>query len=105
VDPIAERKKKRFGTEIQQRVQAKCWVPFSKRDNAALEKAYQTNNSIVPVNEDYLFEVDISKREIRPVYWEGPIFEVRRAIWFTQMDGSWVPCEEKMSKQIEEGYL
>ncbi|KAG1137398.1 hypothetical protein G6F37_011285 [Rhizopus arrhizus] len=105
VDPIAERKKKRFGIEIQQRVQAKCWVPFSKRDNAALEKAYQTNNSIVPVNEDYLFEVDISKREIRPVYWEGPIFEVRRAIWFTQMDGSWVPCEEKMSKQIEEGYL
>ncbi|KAG1466118.1 hypothetical protein G6F56_004752 [Rhizopus delemar] len=104
IDPIAVRKKKRFGIDIPP-TSPKCWVPFSKRDNTALEKAFQTNSQSVPVNEDYLFEVNISKREISPVYWEGPIFEVRRAIWFVQVDGTWVPCEEKMSKQIENGYL
>lgn len=80
-------------------------MPFSKRDNAALEKACNSDIQTVPVNEDHLFEVNIKKREINPVYWEGPIFEVRRATWFAQIDGAWIPCEEKMAKQIEEGYL
>ncbi|KAI9281140.1 hypothetical protein BY458DRAFT_430110, partial [Sporodiniella umbellata] len=104
IDPIAVRKKKRFGTDTPV-TSPKCWVPFSKRDNNALEKAFQSNGQTALVNEDYLFEVNIPKREISPVYWEGPIFEVRRAIWFVQVDGAWVPCEEKMSKQIEDGYL
>ncbi|KAI9470102.1 MAG: DDHD domain-containing protein [Benjaminiella poitrasii] len=59
---------------------------------------------IVPVNEDYLFEVDVGKRQISPVYWEGPVFEVRRATWFMQMDGVWLPCEEALGNQIEQGY-
>jgi hypothetical protein len=60
----------------------------------------------VSVNEDHLFQVNVTKREITPVYWEGPIYEVRRATWFMQGDSAskWIPCEEKMSKQIEEGY-
>jgi len=32
----------------------------------------------VPVHEDFLFEVDIEKRELSPVYWLGPTYEVRR---------------------------
>lgn len=57
------------------------------------------------MNEDYLFEVDIEKRTIGPIYWEGPIFEIRRATWFIQGDGSkWVPCEENLSEQLEIGY-
>lgn len=32
----------------------------------------------VPVHEDYLFDVDIGNRELAPVYWLGPIYEVRR---------------------------
>jgi hypothetical protein len=39
---------------------------------------------MVPVNEDYLFEVDIKKRELAPVYWEGPVYDVRRGTWFYQ---------------------
>ncbi|CEG68513.1 hypothetical protein RMATCC62417_04761 [Rhizopus microsporus] len=105
VDPIALRKAKRLGVAEQTKSLPKNWVPFSKRDNAALEKACNSDIQTVPVNEDHLFEVNIKKREINPVYWEGPIFEVRRATWFAQIDGAWIPCEEKMAKQIEEGYL
>lgn len=32
----------------------------------------------VPVHEDFLFEVDIEKRELNPVYWLGPTYEIRR---------------------------
>ncbi|KAG6012627.1 hypothetical protein E4U43_007711 [Claviceps pusilla] len=31
----------------------------------------------VAVNEDYLFDVDIEERELAPIYWLGPIYEVR----------------------------
>ena len=38
----------------------------------------------VPVNEDFLFDVDIERRELAPVYWLGPVYEVRRGTWFFQ---------------------
>ena len=38
----------------------------------------------VPVNEDYLFDVDIRSRELSPVYWLGPSYDVRRGTWFYQ---------------------
>ncbi|GJJ75781.1 hypothetical protein EMPS_08139 [Entomortierella parvispora] len=60
--------------------------------------------STVLVNEDYLFEVCIHKMEIRPVYWVGPTYEVRRSVWFLQLDGKFVPCEANLSQQIEYGY-
>ncbi|KAG0072489.1 hypothetical protein BGZ90_011896 [Linnemannia elongata] len=56
------------------------------------------------VNEDYLFEVNIHKMEIKPVYWVGPTYEVRRSVWFLQLDGKFVPCEINLSQQIEYGY-
>ncbi|KAJ3538750.1 hypothetical protein NM208_g5770 [Fusarium decemcellulare] len=31
----------------------------------------------VPVNEDFLFDVDIETRELGPVYWLGPVYEGR----------------------------
>ena len=55
----------------------------------------------VPVNEDFLFDVDIDNRELAPAYWLGPIYEVRRATWF-YTDG---PCDENLATQLEEGYL
>ena len=59
----------------------------------------------VPVQEDYLFDVDIEKRELGPVYWMGPIFDVKRGTWF-QIDGSTnKPCDENLATQVEEGYL
>lgn len=59
----------------------------------------------LPVNEDYLFDVDIGRRELAPAYWTGPIYEVRRGTWFL-MDGSTLkPCDETLSTQLEEGYV
>ncbi|KAI8638100.1 hypothetical protein BD408DRAFT_453809 [Parasitella parasitica] len=116
VDPIAIRKAKRNKTftslknssispdSTSSNNNPKNWVPFSKRDNTELEIAFENGTKVVSVNEDHLFQVDIHKREISPVYWEGPIFEVRRATWFMQADSKWLPCEENMAKQVEEGY-
>ncbi|RUP23231.1 LOW QUALITY PROTEIN: hypothetical protein BC936DRAFT_139035, partial [Jimgerdemannia flammicorona] len=87
--------------------QSANWVAFSKRDSNALEKAYLSDepNPKVAVNEDYLFEVDVTQRTITPVFWDGPVYEVRRATWFMQGDSSkWIPCEENLSEQIELGY-
>lgn len=59
----------------------------------------------VPVNEDFLFDVDIERRELAPTYWLGPIYEVRRGSWFYQDGSSLRPCEENLASQLEEGYL
>lgn len=59
----------------------------------------------VAVNEDYLFDVDIEERELAPVYWLGPIYEVRRGTWFFQEGSGLRPCEENLAAQLEEGYL
>ncbi|KAI7847447.1 DDHD domain-containing protein [Circinella umbellata] len=96
-----------FNISSPKKVPPKEWLPFSKRDSNALEKAYQNNDvrAKVLVNEDHLFEVDVTARTISPVYWEGPTYEVRRATWFIQGDGSkWIPCEESLAEQTEIGY-
>ncbi|KAJ4318104.1 hypothetical protein N0V84_007003 [Fusarium piperis] len=59
----------------------------------------------VPVNEDFLFDVDIETRELAPVYWLGPVYEVRRGTWFYQDSSTLRPCEENLAAQLEEGYL
>ncbi|KAG9293859.1 hypothetical protein G9A89_019197 [Geosiphon pyriformis] len=95
-------------TKVSTIKQPSVWVPFSRRDSAALEQVYLSNRPglTVPVNEDYLFEVDIDDREIYPVYWPGPAYEVRRGTWFYQGDGThFLPCDENMAQQIETGYM
>lgn len=59
----------------------------------------------VHVNEDFLFDVDIEKRELAPVYWLGPVYDVRRGSWFYQEGSTLRPCEENLAAQLEEGYL
>lgn len=59
----------------------------------------------VPVNEDFLFDVDIEQRELAPVYWLGAVYEVRRGSWFYQEGTTLRPCEENLAAQLEEGYL
>lgn len=59
----------------------------------------------VPVNEDFLFDVDIEKRELAPAYWLGPIYDVRRGSWFYQEGSNLRPCDENLANQLEEGYL
>jgi hypothetical protein len=59
----------------------------------------------VPVHEDFLFDVDVERRELSPVYWLGPIYEVRRGSWFYQEGSTLRPCDENLATQLEEGYL
>ena len=57
------------------------------------------------MNEDFLFDVDVDKRELAPAYWLGPIYDVRRGSWFYQEGSSQRPCDENLATQLEEGYL
>ncbi|KAK8124585.1 DDHD domain-containing protein [Apiospora kogelbergensis] len=68
-------------------------------------QADQRQGIRVPVNEDFLFDVDIEMRELAPVYWLGPVYEVRRGSWFYQEGSTFRPCEENLAAQLEEGYL
>lgn len=102
----------------------KKFVPFTMKDSQAIERAFQDlcNAELereqghspqpvedepvkVPVNEDYLFDVNINKRELGPAYWIGPVYEVRRGTWFFQEGSTIKPCEENLAAQLEEGYL
>ncbi|KAL4806959.1 DDHD domain-containing protein [Aspergillus unguis] len=101
------------------------FVPFTPKDSQSIEHSFQDlcnaeieheqshshktieNEPVkkVPVNEDYLFDVDIERRELAPAYWIGPIYEVRRGTWFFQEGSTIRPCEENLATQLEEGYL
>lgn len=118
-------KRKPFATESGADEPAKAaagpkkFVPFSATDSQAIEKAYQSldrgdklqsdtsdpTSTRVPVNEDFLFDVHIEKRELEPAYWLGPVYEVRRGSWF-HVEGSFLrACDENLANQLEEGYL
>ena len=98
----------------------KKFVPFSGSDSQAIEDAFQSlgkedhppassntkaQSTRIPVNEDYLFDVQIEKRELEPAYWLGPVYEVRRGSWFYQGSYDLIPCDENFANQLEEGYL
>lgn len=103
----------------------KKFIPFSPKDSQAIEATFQQLSEVedaqddglprkkppqdvptkVPVNEDYLFDVDVEQRELGPAYWIGPIYEVRRGTWFFQDGSGMRPCEENLATQLEEGYL
>jgi hypothetical protein len=80
-----------------------------QKANSSLDEAQTSESRLrtvkVPVNEDFLFDVDIERRELAPVYWLGPIYEVRRGTWFYQEGSSLRPCDENLATQLEEGYL
>jgi len=92
------------------------WMLFSTSDSQAIENAFQqlgrddefgdkNTATKVPVNEDYLYDVHIEKRELEPTYWIGPVYDVRRGSWFFQESMSLRPCDENLANQLEEGYL
>lgn len=87
------------------------FVAFSSQDSKAIENVWKdskNNEPIttkVPVNEDHLFEVDIEERELGPIFWRGPIYEVRRGTWHYADGGILKPCDENLATQVEDGYL
>lgn len=102
----------------------KKFIAFSPKDSQSIEATFQRLSEIedaqelgqnqkteqhvstkVPVNEDYLFDVDVEQRELSPAYWIGPVYQVRRGTWFFQDGSGLKPCEENLATQLEEGYL
>lgn len=102
----------------------KKFVAFSLKDSQSIETTFQKLSELedaqehqhaqqrqevppkkVPVNEDYLFDVDVEQRELSPAYWIGPVYEVRRGMWFFQDGSGLKPCEENLATQLEEGYI
>jgi hypothetical protein len=77
----------------------------SRDANSRRASAEAANVIKVPVNEDFLFDVDVERRELAPAYWLGPVYDCRRGTWFT-IDGSTLkPLDENLATQLEEGYL
>ena len=76
--------------------------PATRADNQTARNQPEVGRIRVPVNEDYLFDVDIDGRELLPAYWKGNSFDVIRGTWF-YVDGR--PCDENLANQLEEGYL
>ena len=86
------------------------WLPFSKRDNLKIENTWnaskdEENTPRVPVNEDHLFELNLDERELGPIYWRGPVYDVVRGTWFFADGSTLKPCEENLATQVEDGYL
>lgn len=79
----AERKKL-HGQESTQKEEPRQWQ--IKERNIRWERL-ELNGELkakVPVNEDFLFDVDVEGRELAPAYWIGAVYEVRRGTWFFQ---------------------
>ncbi|EDO19531.1 hypothetical protein Kpol_1018p63 [Vanderwaltozyma polyspora DSM 70294] len=89
------------------------YVQFSKHDSKRLEELYQrlhkdqkvvlgnAESFTISVNEDYLFEVDLRDMELKPIYWSGAGFEVRRGIWF---DTNGNPLSKDLTLELEQHY-
>ncbi|OTA70486.1 DDHD domain-containing protein [Hypoxylon sp. EC38] len=102
-----ERGKGSVNRQIRSSSQRRRAVSAEENPNTSIDKESDRPGGgvRVPVNEDFLFDVDIEERELAPVYWLGPIYEVRRGTWFYQEGSTLRPCEENLAAQLEEGYL
>ncbi|KAK6520910.1 hypothetical protein TWF506_001151 [Arthrobotrys conoides] len=74
-------------------------------DKETSAKVAEDEEVTVMVNEDYLFDVHIRARELASAYWEGPVYSVLRGTWFRDEGSSLRPLEEKLSDQVERGYI
>ncbi|CAB4256311.1 similar to Saccharomyces cerevisiae YOR022C Protein with similarity to bovine phospholipase A1 [Maudiozyma barnettii] len=66
---------------------------LSKQDSCALEKRYrvrlskmtsngENRSATIQVGEDNLYTINLDTFTIKPTYWHGPTYEVRRGLWF-----------------------
>ncbi|KAK5661631.1 hypothetical protein OQA88_9731 [Cercophora sp. LCS_1] len=95
----------RAGSKRPRVVSGEELISKSSSSSNSSDGSHSREGIKVPVNEDFLFDVDIEERELAPAYWGGPIYEVRRGSWFYQEGSVLRPCEENLAAQLEEGYL
>lgn len=82
------------------------FLSFSSIDSQKIESRWLELNSnpkvdhTVNVNEDGLFDCDLVKRDIKPTFWNGPNYEIRRGTWFSNNQ----PLPYYISIEIEKHY-
>lgn len=67
-------------------------------------KHHKHAKSSVSVLEDQLYEVDVAARTLSPIYWDGPVYEVRRGTWFIRDNSKNDPIPEHLAEEIEALY-
>ncbi|OVF09352.1 putative carboxylic ester hydrolase [Clavispora lusitaniae] len=87
--------------EYKPEAEPKAFVPFNETDSRRLEQAFQAEKPSVDVKEDQLFVVDLQKMQLAPIYWPGPVFEVRRGKWFTS---GGKPLSQEMTLKLDQAY-
>lgn len=82
------------------------FLPFSSIDSKKMECRWQELqktpkvDATVNVNEDGMFDCDLSSRVIMPAFWKGPSYEIRRGIWFYNNQ----PLPHHLTNEIERQY-
>ncbi|XP_058803770.1 SEC23-interacting protein-like isoform X2 [Phymastichus coffea] len=91
-------------------VEAKTlWIPFSMHDSLNLEDIHNSNE-ISPetkvATDGGRYDVEILRRQRSPVYWTGPVAEVRRCSWFYKgsTESRYIPYEESVAARLEEEF-
>lgn len=77
----------------QQRGDAPHARPEAK-PSKSLKAEDKPGNIRVPVNEDYLFDVDVEERELAPAYWLGPVRNVKPAVLIKLTRYRSMTCDE-----------
>lgn len=85
------------------------WLPFSMQDSLKLEEIHNSSD-IMPettvATDGGRYDVDILRRQRKPVYWTGACTEVRRCSWFYKgaTESRYVPYDESTAVKLEEEY-
>lgn len=81
------------------------WLPFSRLDSAALERASQGGEAVVRTDGGR-YDVHVRERLRLPVYWEGPPTAVRRCTWFYKPEthSGFVPYDEDVAALLEDHF-
>ncbi|GAB1610603.1 phospholipase DDHD2-like isoform X4 [Argonauta hians] len=84
------------------------WFPFSIADSIWLETAFQkgSSDSDVVATDGGRYDVTVSQRVRRAVYWKEEPTHVRRSTWFYKREGDnkYVPYTEAFAQKLEEEY-
>uniref|UniRef100_A0A1I8PDN0 DDHD domain-containing protein n=1 Tax=Stomoxys calcitrans TaxID=35570 RepID=A0A1I8PDN0_STOCA len=83
------------------------WVPFSHYDSALLETSLimEGDKPEIVAVEGGRYDVNISERLKRSVYWDSEPIEVRRCSWFYKaVDSKYIPYEESTADVLEAEY-
>lgn len=78
-------------------------------DSLNLEEVHNSNDigpETTVATDGGRFDVEILKRQRIPIFWAGPVSEVRRCSWFFKgpTESRYTPYEEKVAARLEEDY-